>query len=298
MSSAKKILAKILPAPVKGAIKRVLRLPLRLWTYKKKLEGVVVSKEDIVGGLRSLGIKKGDTIFVHSSFSSFGFVKRGPQEVIEALLEAVGPRGNVCMPSFGPLPDGKTFDARNTPCAMGKIPEIFRRMPGAKRSLSPTHSVACIGRDADCIVRGHLLDETPFGKNSPYRKMMKMGGKAIALGSPFTHSLTCNYLIEDEAGGKFPVKVYEDGLREFVVIDEKGKKHAVRKKYHNKSIDHLRFDNRPEIAGWLEKLMVEKKRLKKTQIGAATVRVYAIKGLVDTLRELLKEGKTIYAEQK
>ena len=297
MSSAKKILAKILPAPVKGAIKRVLRLPLRLWTYKKKLEGVVVSKEDIVGGLRSLGIKKGDTIFVHSSFSSFGFVKRGPQEVIEALLEAVGPRGNVCMPSFGPLPDGKTFDAHNTPCAMGKIPETFRRMPGAKRSLSPTHSVACIGKGADFIVGGALAGETAFGKNSPYYKMMKMGGKVVALGSPFTHSLTCNYLIEEEVGDKFPVKVYEKGLREFAVIDENGKKHLVRKRYHDKSIDRLRVDNRPEIADRLEVLMAEKNRLRKTKIGEATVRVYSIKGLVDTLRELLREGKTIYVKE-
>ena len=297
MAYVKKILAKILPAPLKGAIRRALRLPLRLWTYKKKFEGVVVSKEDIVRGLRALGIKKGDTIFVHSSFSSFGFVKRGPQEVIDALLEAVGQEGNVCMPSFGPLPDGKTFDVSTMPCALGKIPETFRKMPGAKRSLSPTHSVACIGKGADYIVSGALAGETAFGKNSPYYKMMEMGGKVVCLGSPFTHSLTCNYLIEDEAGDKFPVKVYEKELREFVVIDEAGKKHLVRKRYHDKSIDHLRVDNRPEIADWLEKLMIRKKRLKKTRIGAATVRVYTIKGLVDTLRELLKEGKTIYAKE-
>ncbi|MCX6799340.1 MAG: AAC(3) family N-acetyltransferase [Candidatus Diapherotrites archaeon] len=297
MRSTKQFLAKMLPAPLKRAVKRVLRLPLRLWTYKKKFEGVVIGKEDIVSGLRSLGIKDGDTIFVHSSFSAFGFVKRGPEEVIEALLEAVGRDGNVCMPSFGPLPDDKTFDVRGTPCALGKIPETFRRMPGAKRSLSPTHSVACIGKDADFITKGHLKDETAFGKSSPYYKMMEMGGKVVCLGSPFTRSLTCNYLIEEEASDRFPVRVYEEELREFVVIDEKGKKFFVKKKYHDKSLDPIRVDNRPEIAGWLERLMAEKGRLRRAKIGEAAVRVYAIKGLVDTLRELLQEGKTIYAKE-
>ncbi len=200
----------MLPMRVKAGIKRLARLPQRLRTYKKKAEGAAIGKEDILRGLRELGIKKCDTIFVHSSFSSFGYVKRGPEEVIDALLEAVGPGGNVCMPSFGPLPDGRTFDARNTPCAMGKIPETFRKMQGARRSLSPTHSVACIGKDAGFITEGHLEGETAFGKNSPYRRMMEMGGKVVCLGSPFTRSLTCNYLIEEEAGEKFQVKVYED----------------------------------------------------------------------------------------
>ncbi len=43
--------------------------------------------------------------------------------------------------------------------------------------------------------------------------------------------------------------------------------------------------------------MVGNGRLKKGKIGEATVRVYTIKGLIATLREMLREGKTIYAEE-
>lgn len=290
----KKFLALVLPSPLKSALKKLARLPLRVWTFRKRAEGVVISKQDIVDGLREMGIGEGDTIFVHSSFSSFGFVKRGPMEVIDALIEAVGEKGNVCMPSFGPLPDGKTFDAGKTPSALGKITDVFWRLPQAKRSLSPTHSVACVGKDAEALTAGHLLDKTPFSKNSPYFKAMKKGGKVVCLGSPLHRSLTCNYLVEDELGDKFPVKVYKDGLKEFVVIDKHGKKRKVLLKEHDKSLDSIRVDWRPEIAGWFEGILEQRGCLKKGRIGEAVIRIYGIKCMADALRDLAAEGKTIY----
>ena len=290
----KKFLARVLPSPLKRALKKLIRLPVRVWTFRKRAEGVVISKQDIVNGLREMGIGEGDTIFVHSSFSSFGFVKNGPMEVINALFEVVGAKGNVCMPSFGPLPDGKTFDAREAPSALGKITDVFWRLPQAKRSLSPTHSVACVGKDAEAITSGHLLDKTPFSKNSPYFKAMKKDGKVVCLGSPLHRSLTCNYLVEDELGEKFPVKVYKGGLKEFVVIDTQGKKRKVLLREHDKSLDSIRVDWHPEIADWFEGILEERGCLSKGKIGEAVIRIYGIKCMADALRDLAAEGKTIY----
>jgi aminoglycoside 3-N-acetyltransferase len=294
----KKTASIVLPVPLKRVIKYLFRTPQRIGVYKKKAQGTIVTKQGILTGLHALGIKKGDTVFVHSSLSMFGYVDGGAKTIIEALLEAVGSNGNLCMPSFGQLADGKTFDVRNTPSALGKVPELFWRLPQAKRSLSPTHSVACLGKDAIKITKDHLKDPTPFGKNSPYYKMMNMGGKVIALGSPLRRSLTCNYILEDELGDKFPIKVYLPGTKEFIIIDVQGKKQVVKKRVHDTSIDPIRIDYQPELCDWFEGELIKRNCLKKGKIGEATVRIYGITCLIETLRELLKQGKTIYAESK
>jgi len=293
----RKIASDVMPTKMKNTIKYFGRTPKRMKAYSNKAKGKVVTKQDIVNGLKKIGIKKGDTIFVHSSLSAFGFVEGGPQAIIDALLETVGNNGNVCMPCFGPLSDGKTFDVRETPSNLGKVSDVFWRLPTAKRSLSPTHSVACIGKQATQITTGHLIDETPFTKNSPYFKAMELGGKVIVLGSPLTRSLTCNYIVEDFAGSNFPVKVYSKNPKNFIVIDQSGKKIPVKKKVHNLDIDPVRIDYQPELADWLETFLKKRDCLKKEKIGKATVMVYGIKCLIEALEDLLKQGKTIYADE-
>ena len=49
--------------------------------------------------LLSVGVSKGQTIMVHTSLSSLGFVCGGAQMVIEALIEAVGNEGTIMMPT-------------------------------------------------------------------------------------------------------------------------------------------------------------------------------------------------------
>ena len=58
-----------------------------------------VDQDDIERGLREIGLREGDLIVVHSSLSSFGYVVGGPDTVIDALLESVGPNGTVIMPA-------------------------------------------------------------------------------------------------------------------------------------------------------------------------------------------------------
>jgi len=141
----------------------------------------------IAGDLKRLGIRKGHTIFVHSSLKSFGWVEGGAETIIDALLAAVGPDGNVLLPTLtgserlGPeCPP--VFDVRNTPCWVGAIPETFRKRPEARRSLHPTHSVACIGADTQALLDRHDLCPTPCGRRSPYYRMATRGGLIVLFG--------------------------------------------------------------------------------------------------------------------
>jgi len=65
-----------------------------------------VTREDIMAGLRALGIGAGAGIMVHSSLRSFGRVEGGARTVIEALMQVLTPDGTLLLPSFN---HGKAF---------------------------------------------------------------------------------------------------------------------------------------------------------------------------------------------
>ena len=59
-----------------------------------------VTKDDISQGLVDLGLKAGDLLMVHSSLSSIGFVERGPETIVDCLLDVVGSEGTLVVPTF------------------------------------------------------------------------------------------------------------------------------------------------------------------------------------------------------
>ena len=142
-----------------------------------------LDRRTLAAAFRELGLEPGDGVIVHSSFRSLRPVDGGPEAVIDALLDAVGERGNLMLPTFNyttPLPE-PYYDADATPCRTGIIPELGRRRPGAVRSLHPTHSVAVIGPDADALTRDHLSVRA-IGAGSPIDRLAKAGGKVLLVG--------------------------------------------------------------------------------------------------------------------
>jgi aminoglycoside 3-N-acetyltransferase len=139
-----------------------------------------VTKEDIIAGLRDIGIQPGDLLQVHSSLSAFGYVEGGPDTVIDAVLESVGPDGTVMMPSFNHGRE-EVFDIKESPTTNGIVPDTFWRRPEAKRSMHPTHAYAAIGPLADFLTGEHL-DLLTFDVRSPLGKLAQLGGYVLLLG--------------------------------------------------------------------------------------------------------------------
>ncbi len=127
-----------------------------------------LTKQDIVQGLRELGVRPGMVLMVHSSLSAFGEVEGGAKTVIEALLEAIGPEGTLAMPTMSA---DAVFDVDNSPSVLGVITETFRKWPGVVRSLHPTHSVAALGPRAQELVEGHINEPSAIGPGSPWGKL-------------------------------------------------------------------------------------------------------------------------------
>lgn len=60
----------------------------------------IITKQEIISGLQSLGIRPGMELEVHSSLKSFGYVEGGALAVIDALKETVSSNGSIFMPSL------------------------------------------------------------------------------------------------------------------------------------------------------------------------------------------------------
>ncbi len=166
---------------------------------------MTVNREEIVHGLRGLGLASGDVVLMHSSLSSLGQVDGGAQTVIEALLEVLGPEGTLLMPSFQGggehdlLRRGCVFDLRTSPSELGLITETFRLLPNVIRSISPTHCTAGCGKRAAEILDGHQYCNVSVGHGSPYEKLVRAEGKILLLG--VTHaSNTTLHLVENTHG--------------------------------------------------------------------------------------------------
>jgi aminoglycoside N3'-acetyltransferase len=151
-----------------------------------------VGEEELSAFFQGLGVKKGMTLYVQSSFSSLGYYPGGAGGLIKLLLELVGPEGTIVMPTFpfsgsmaGYVAPGPVFDVRQTPSAVGYLTEVFRTFPGTKRSLHPTHPVAALGRRAVEITTGHEKTVTPQGEDSPFARLAEDDGYVLRIGTAY-----------------------------------------------------------------------------------------------------------------
>ncbi len=192
-----------------------------------------VRRDEIVAGLGQLGVSPGDSIMVHSSLSSLGYVEGGADAVIDALLAAVGPEGTVLMPSLPATWRGNencvtylarqpVFDVRTTPSKVGLISDTFWRRPGARRSLSASHSATAMGLRRDWFLANH--EQAPYltGPGTPWWKNCEVGGKIVLLGVG-QESNTTLHTVEETADS---IVVSRDRFYP-LVIDETGSIHQL-----------------------------------------------------------------------
>lgn len=143
---------------------------------------------------------------VHSSLSSFGYVDGGACTVISALMNAVGKKGAIVMPTFPvskPLPLSEVdrqrgvlyktkvvAEASNERSGMGVIADTFRQLPGVLTGRGE-HRVSAWGRDAETNSQG-------------LSNLIQNGGHALLLGVDI-YRLTAMHYME----GKLPEEIHE-----------------------------------------------------------------------------------------
>ena len=186
----------------------------------------MITKQFLMEEFRTLGLAMGDTLFVHSSYSSLGKapggVEGGPHTVIEAILEVIGDQGTLIMPTFNyDFLKGTPWDIRTTPSQMGVLTELVRTDPRSKRMFHPIYSMSAIGKHADELATHRSND--CFGETTIFTKFREWDAKILILGLAYSKSITFLHHCEQLAGVDYRF------LKEFkgTAIDQQGKPREV-----------------------------------------------------------------------
>ncbi|HQC51955.1 MAG TPA: AAC(3) family N-acetyltransferase [Lentisphaeria bacterium] len=186
--------------------------------------------------LRQLGLQAGMNLLVHSSLRRVGPVEGGADAIIDCLLCILGPEGTLMMStvSGNVNRDQPVFHVQETPSTVGTLGNIFRRRPGAIRSLHPVHSIVAMGPKAEFFTSGHLEARTPWSPDSPYGKLMRNRGHILFLGTNFTCN-TCIHALEIEA--RVP-GLHTEETTTLHVCDAQGQWHAIEHHWHAPKKDY------------------------------------------------------------
>lgn len=195
---------------------------------------MALTREDILRGLQDLGLQPGMVVMAHVSLSAFGEIEGGADTLIQALIDAVGPEGTLCMPAMS---GEQPFNVATSPSNTGIVTERFRSWPGVVRGLHPTHSASCLGPKAEELVRGHIDQPTALGPASPWGRIAQLPeGHILLLGcdqdrntllhsaeeavdGPYLHTITRDYLDENGQRKTKSLARFPGPHRDFIGLD-------------------------------------------------------------------------------
>ena len=210
----------------------------------------LISRDQLVADLRSLGLHRGQDLLIHCSLRRTGPVDGGATALLTAIRDVAGPRATLVVStqtagnSFSSAafraatadlnPERYAayvaampgFDPASTPSTgMGAFAEYVRTRPSARRSSHPQSSFAAIGLRARACTCVHDL-ECHLGDRSPLGWLYTAGAAILLLGVGYS-VCTAFHLAEYRLPGKPPLRSYrcfvsEDGKRaerDFTDID-------------------------------------------------------------------------------
>jgi len=212
-----------------------------------------VTRTRLTRDLAALGLGRGDVVMFHTRMSAIGYVPGGPQTVIGALQDVVGPTGTLMVtcgwndaPPYEfvtwppewqsavraehPAYDAVLSEADHN---NGRLPEALRRWPGAVRSRHPDASFAALGAAADELTSDHPWDD-PHGPGSPLARLVSLGGRVLLLGAPLD---TLTLLHHAEALADAPGKRFVDYEQPLLVDGER-----VWRRFHDIDSEEGAFD--------------------------------------------------------
>lgn len=175
----------------------------------------VATRASLADDLSAIGLADGDAVLVHAALRQVGQIVGGPDAIIDALRDVIGPAGTILGYCDWQLEDEMRDDPAMRPHIPafdpersrsirdnGYWPEALRTTPGALRSGSPGASMAALGGEAEWFTADHALDYG-YGPQSPLGKLVEAKGKVLMLGAPLN---TMTLLHHAEHLADFPNK--------------------------------------------------------------------------------------------
>lgn len=292
---------------LKPAVKAALASLRRIWRQAElKKSEPHVTRASLGADLRRLGITPGDTVFLHSSLKSLGFVEGGPNAVISALQDVLGADGTLLLPTYY-LPGGTilatcemvdyVFDPRAHGTNMGALPEAFLATAGVCRSVHPTHSVAALGRHAQHLTEAHHLAPSVFGEGSPWQRFAALpASKVLGLGITMG-PVTFYHLLEDRMGDAFPLPVWQGRTYLMPCLDSTDHSWLVPVRPYDPAIASRRIDTkgRDDLRAYFSAEFEHAGLKRNDQVGNTGAWTIGAQGFLGHLEALAQQGITIYA---
>jgi aminoglycoside 3-N-acetyltransferase len=168
----------------------------------------------IMDYIKSLGVKKGSNLLIHSAYGPFKGRGYSPREIVDEILNLIGNEGTLAMPAMPHFSNKKElvhpndkidlaqvylYDVAKSPISTGVLPTVLHEMKDSVRSRHPINSMVAIGPLKELLINDNLLgrDPLPCGINSSWKRTVDHDFRIISLGTDFMHSATSIHINED-----------------------------------------------------------------------------------------------------
>lgn len=143
------------------------------------------------------GIIAGSVLLVHSSMArTFKRESCGPKDVIDRILNILGPEGTLLLPLFNfDFTNGTPFDFATTPSHMGAFAEAGRTWPGAVRTGHPIYGFTAIGAQANRFEE--VNNRSGYGADSPFAMLRDLDGQIAVIDLPDQNAMTFYHHVEE-----------------------------------------------------------------------------------------------------
>lgn len=203
------------------------------------------TRRQLIADLHQLGLRAGDLVMVHASLRAVGPVIGGPDEVHQAVVDAVSPGGAMlmyvsCPVGYDDIGRGNLtaeeeaelvahlppFDHTTVRAArdFGALAELFRSYPDTCSSHNVGGRMAARGARARWLVNDHPMNYG-YGRGSPMEKLVADGGKVLLLGSDHDQVTLLHYAesvapFEGKRIVRYRVPLLVGGARRLVPLEE------------------------------------------------------------------------------
>lgn len=203
-----------------------------------------VDFEKVLEWFAAKGVGKGDLLIVHSGYGELERTGLSPEEIIDRLLELLGPNGTLAMPVIrrfkemekaqkeGLAPQSITFkyNVKKTMVQSGMLPYTLMQRPNAVISHHPFNPLCAVGSLAKSMMEHNLDGEapSPHGPNSSWKFCYDHGAKICSIGTDIEHHNTLGHIVEEAFGNWFwPDEVWYNYLNVEIIDENKNAQNII-----------------------------------------------------------------------
>lgn len=202
--------------------------------------------------------------------------------LIEELVDALGPKGNVVMISSSRgFSQTGIFDVRDTKADTGLLTESFRAMPGVRRSHVPMVSFLALGPDAEALTKPY---QSYLDTDSPMQELLRRDGMIMLIGVDYD-KCTLYHLSEE----RFQVEYNSYLTFKGTMIDDRGDSKDVEQRYY------VRRDlSTKKSVRWLGEEMEREGLIKTAKLGDGLIRYFSARDFDRRCMDALEKDRMAF----